>query len=74
MDFTAERKAKAEAAFEAAAKEGRLEAREVHKILFNEDEPKEYSFSSFEEDLRATVTSNDELTWEQCEEFLAENL
>ena len=63
-----------------AAKDGKLTAKEVHQLLFTKDERAEYGFDIFEEDLLATQKDelgesvDLEMTWEQVEKFLSDNL
>ena len=70
MDFPEERKAELKAAFDKVAKEGRVEHKEAHTLMFTAEERKEYGFGTFEEDLKAT---NDEcygkgdMAWEDLE-------
>ena len=70
MDFPEERKAELKAAFDKAAKEGRVEHKDAHKLTFTAEERKEYGFGTFEEDLKATneqCYDKGDMCWEDLE-------
>lgn len=54
---------------------GRLPLKRVHRLLFNDEERKEYDFDTWDTDLQATVTGcGKDMSWEDVLKFLEENL
>ena len=79
MESPPERTASIKAQFDDEAKggpkAGRLPLKRVHRLLFNEDERREYDFDTWDTDLQATVTGcGKDMSWEDVLKFLKENL
>ena len=77
MEFDDARKEACKASFESKAVDGKASPRVVWELLFNAEEKGEYGFSSFEEDLFATIPEckdTEMMTWENVLTFLDENL
>jgi len=77
MAFPPERREELKAAFDKAKKEedGKMEIREAHKLIFSDEERKEYGFDTFDEDLQATNKDcKDRMSWEDLVKFLDDNL
>ena len=69
-------KAKLQADFEAQAGAGRMALKQVHALIFSDEERHEYGSDNFDEDLQATSdgTCKDDMSWADVLKFMEENL
>ena len=76
LEYPPARKAKLQADFEAQAGAGRMALKQVHALIFSDEERKEYGFDNFDEDLQATSdgTCKDDMSWADVLKFMEENL